>query len=472
MFEALAIFLLVFQIIIILYFLILNSAYTVFTILALFDIRNYAARASYHKILNRLTGSYYRPLSILVPAYNEEKTIIANIKNLLALDYPEFEVILVNDGSTDSTLERLKEAFRLVTVERPLRLTVRHKPIRRIFTSIDYPNLIVIDKERGGKADALNAGINVSSYPIFCSIDADSLPERGALLRASRLFVEDKRVIATGGIVRVLNGSKVENGVVTEVRAPRKAIECFQAVEYVRAFFTGRTAWSHMGSLMIISGTFGLFRKDMAQAIGGYRETVGEDMDLVVRLHRHCRKEGIPYRIIFVPDPICFTQVPSDLKSLLKQRNRWHRGLIDSLCFSRGMFLNPLYGAIGTTGFLYFGLVEGLGPIVEFLGYAGFILFFIFGFLSKEFALLFFVIAILWSMWINVGSVLLDDILYKRYRSLKDLLKLCLFGFLEMLGYRQLITVERMIATFTFWRKDWGKPERREIRADEVHSGS
>lgn len=472
MFEALTIFIPIFQVIIISYFVIANSIYTIFTIFALFDIKRYATKASYYKILNRLAGSYYRPLSILVPAYNEEKTIITNIRNLLALEYPEFEVLLINDGSTDNTLEKLKEEFRLVRIDRPVRLIVRHKPIKEVFVSLDYPNFIVIDKERGGKADALNAGINVSSYPIFCSIDADSLPERGALLRASRLFVEDKRVIATGGIVRVLNGSKIENGVVTEVRAPQRAIECFQAVEYVRAFFTGRTAWSHIGSLMIISGTFGLFRKDMAQAIGGYRETVGEDMDIIVRLHKHCRKDKIPYRIIFVPDPICFTQVPSDFKSLLKQRNRWHRGLIDSLWFSKGMFLNPVYGAIGTIGFLYFGFIEGLGPIIEFLGYVGFILFFIFGFLNKDFALLFFVIAILWSMWINVSSVLLDDILYKRYRGLNDLLKLCLFGFLEMLGYRQLITAERMIATFTFWTKGWGKPERREIKVNESRSGN
>jgi len=384
----------------------------------------------------------------------------------MTLKYPQYEVILINDGSTDKTLEKLIAEFKLIEMKKPLRLVIKHKLIRKILISLDYPNLTVIDKENGGKTDALNAGINASSYPLFCSIDADSLLEQEGLLRAARLFAEDKKVIATGGIVRVLNGSILEDGIITEVKAPKKAVECFQAVEYTRGFLSGRTAWSSLGNLLIISGAFALFRKDIVQSIGGYRDTVGEDMDLVVRLHKHSREKKLPYRIIFVPDPVCYTQAPSDLRSLLKQRNRWHRGLIDSLLFSKKMFFRPKYGSIGIFGFPYFLFVEALGPLVEFLGYTMFILFFILGLISWEFALLFFVIAILWGMWINIGSVLLDNILYKRYGSLKDILKLCLFGFFEMLGYRQLITLERLVATFGFRRKKWGKPKRHEIELD------
>ena len=469
MLEKIAIFLLVFQIVIFVYFLIVNGTYSFFTLLSLKDIKKYASTVTQHNIKTLLAGVFYKPLSIIVPAYNEEPTIIANIRSLLSLQYPEYEIIVVNDGSTDKTLEKLIKEFRLVKIEKSIRLIIRHKPIIDVFTSLDYPNMFVINKENGGKSDALNAGINASAYPIFCSIDADSLLEIEALLRAARLFAEDKKIIATGGIVRVLNGSRIENGVVTEIMAPRKAIECFQAVEYVRAFLSGRTAWSYFGSLLIISGAFGLFRKDMVLEIKGYRHTVGEDMDLVVRLHKYCREKKIPYKIVFVPDPICYTQAPSDLRSLLRQRNRWHRGLIDSLLFCRKMFLNPKYGNIGVFGYLYFLFIEALGPIIEFLGYIGVILFYIFGYISKEFAFLFFVVAVLWGMWINVGSILLDDILYKRYKSLKDLLKLSLFGFLEMLGYRQLITMERVIATFEFWRKDWGKAKRQEIKDNPVN---
>lgn len=465
--EGIAGYLFVFQILILAYFILANSTYTIFTILSLKDITKYASTITHHNIKTLLTGAFYRPLSILVPAYNEEATLSSSLDSILALKYPEFEVIVINDGSDDATLERLIRHFRLVPTSRVLHTSLPHKPISQVFVSLDHPNLIVLNKENGGKADALNAGINASNYPIFCSIDADSLLENEALLRATRFFVEDKRVIATGGIVRVLNGSTIQDGAVTEIRAPKKAIECFQAVEYIKGFLSGRTAWNHFDSLLIISGAFGIFRKDMVQAIHGYRHTVGEDMDLVIRLHRHCLEENIPYKIVFVPDPICFTQVPKDLKSLLNQRNRWHRGLIDSLLFSRHMYLRSKYGLVGALGYSYFILLEGIGPIVEFLGYGAFILCFMFGYVSREFAFLFFVLAILWGMWINISSILLDDILYKRYKGLRDLLKLCLFGFLEMLGYRQLITMERALATFKFREKTWRKGKRHKIAVNE-----
>ncbi|RJQ46912.1 MAG: glycosyltransferase family 2 protein [Nitrospiraceae bacterium] len=469
MFESVTAFLWYFQIVILIYFVIANGTYTLFTLLSLRDITKYASIVTRHNINTLLSGVFYKPLSIIVPAYNEEATIATSITSLLSLQYPEYEVIVVNDGSTDDTMAKLIETFKLVKIDRVTRLNLIHKPVREIYVSLNYPNLLILNKERGGKADALNAGINASTFPLFCSIDADSLLENEALLRAARLFVEDKRVIATGGIVRVLNGSRIENGAVTEILAPKKMIECFQAVEYIKGFLSGRTAWNYFGSLLIISGAFGIFRKDVVLAIKGYRETVGEDMDLVVRLHKHCREQKIPYKIMFVPDPICFTQVPSDMKSLLDQRNRWHRGLIDSLLYSKKMFLNPRYGAVGILGYLYFCLLEGLGPIVEFLGYVGFILFFLFGYINSDFALLFFVVAVLWGMWINIGSVLLDDILYKRYKQVKDLTKLCLYGFFEMLGYRQIITIERMLATFMFWRKSWGKAKRQKLRMNETH---
>src|SRR6185369_11207556 len=236
----------------------------------------------------------------------------------------------------------------------------------------------------------------------------------------AKLFVEDQQVIATGGIVRVLNGCTIVNGRVAEVHAPKRWIECFQAVEYIRGFLTGRTSWNFINGLLIISGAFGIFRKDMVQTVGGYRNTVGEDMDLVVRLHRHCRKERIPYKIQFVPDPVCWTQVPNDYRSLLKQRNRWHRGLIDSLWHNRGMFMNPRYGSIGLLVFPYFVLFEALGPAIEFAGYLGFIFFFWFDLIDYDFALLFLLLAIIWGIWLTLGVILLDNFIFRRYRTVGD----------------------------------------------------
>jgi len=322
---------------------------------------------------------------------------------------------------------------------------------------------MVIDKENGGKTDALNAGINASSFPLFCSMDADSILDKEGLLRTGRLFVEDKRVVAVGGIVRVLNGLEIEKGEIAHIHAPKKSIELFQAVEYTRSFLSGRTSWNRFGSLLILSGTYAVFRKDMVMDVGGYRKTVGEDMDLVVRLHKHCRENDIPYKVLFVPDPVCHTQVPQDLKSLLKQRSRWHRGLLQSLVHSKEMFGRRRYGSVGTFGFPYFFFVEGLGPSVEFLGYASLVPLYFLGLLNWQFLFLFFLVAILWAMWINIGSILLDNILYKRYKSLKDIMKLCMYGFFEMFGYRQMIAAARFAATFGYKNNTWGQPRRQRI---------
>jgi len=451
------------QALIILYFVALNGTYTLFILLSFKEIKKYFYFVTKHDVRALLKSNYYRPLSIIVPAFNEESTIVTNVRALLTLKYPEYEVIVVNDGSTDGSLRRLVEKFRLVEIEKPIRLVLRHKKIRKVYLSLDYPNLMVVDKENGGKTDALNAGINASSFPLFCSMDADSILDKEGLLRTGRLFVDDKRVLAVGGIVRILNGLEIEKGEITHIHAPKKSIELFQAVEYTRSFLSGRTSWNLFGSLLILSGTYAVFRKDIVMDVGGYRKTVGEDMDLVVRLHKHCRENDIPYKVLFVPDPVCHTQVPQDLRSLLKQRSRWHRGLLQSLVHSKEMFGRRRYGSVGTFGFPYFFFIEGLGPSVEFLGYASLVPLYFLGLLNWQFVFLFFLVAILWAMWINIGSILLDNILYKRYKSLKDIMTLCVFGLLEMFGYRQMIAATRFFATFGFRNSTWGHPRRQKM---------
>jgi cellulose synthase/poly-beta-1,6-N-acetylglucosamine synthase-like glycosyltransferase len=446
------------------YFILLNSSYTLFTIISLRDIKHHLTTLTSRSSNNSVNDVFYRPLSILVPAYNEEKTIVSTASSLLELQYPEYELIIINDGSNDNTLQRLIEGFSLVRIEKPIRLVIPHLAIRQTYISPDYPNILVIDKENGGKSDALNAGINAAQFPLFCTVDADSLLESDSLIRVARLFVEDREMIATGGIVRVLNGCEIEKGIVRSVRAPAGILECFQAAEYTKGFLSGRTAWSHLRSLLIISGTFGLFRKDMVMAIKGFRKCVGEDMDLVVRLHRHCLNGKIPYKIAFVPEPVCWTQVPSDIMSLLKQRNRWHRGLIESLIYNLRMMLNLRYGIVGLFAFPYFLFIEALGPIIEFSGYFAFVVLLILGKVSLRYSILFFLVAVLWGTWINLGSILLDNLVYRRYRGVRDILKLALFSFLEFFGYRQLITGDRLLATLFFWeKKTWGKQKRREV---------
>lgn len=284
--------------IIFLYFLAINSTYTLLIFFALKDIVQHSYLSTSRNARRLLTSDlYYKPVSVIVPAYNEATVIAYGINALLNLHYPEYEIIVVNDGSTDETLAGLKKDFKLRPYTKPVCLKVPHALIKGIYISSDYPNLIVVDKENGGKADSINAAINVSTYPLFCSIDADSLLEPDSLLKASRLFIEDDELIATGGIVRILNGCKVKDGAVTEIALPRSMMEATQVLEYTRAFLSGRTGWNILKSLLIISGAFGVFRKDVVLAVNGYRKTVGEDMDLVMRMHRHCLDNKIPYKI-------------------------------------------------------------------------------------------------------------------------------------------------------------------------------
>ena len=460
--------LLCFQVLVLLIFLIINGSYTYVTIFAFQHLRKSVdAKPDLAQLLALTKSANMRPISIVVPAYNEQVTILDTVLAATRINYPEFEILIVNDGSTDETLQRLIEFFDMVPIARPARMLVDTTPSRGVYVSRRNPNLWVIDKENGGKADALNTGLNFSRYPLFCAIDADSIIDPDALLRMGHQFLINRELIAAGGSVRVLNGCVVEDSRVTRVRSPRSILANIQSAEYLRSFMAGRVALSEYDSLLIISGAFGIFRKDLMLAIGGFRKTVGEDMDLVLRLHRYCVDHDIKYKVYFVSEPVCWTQVPSDVFSLLHQRNRWQRGLVDSIWHNRVMLFNPKYGKAGTVGMPFFLFIELFGPLMEFIGYISFILFFIFNMLNPVFALLFFMISILWGMWLNTAAVTLDNFVQHKYESLFDSYKIAILGSFEYIGYRQLVAVERLISTFQVTRTHWGKAERKDLTNED-----
>lgn len=462
--ETIALFLIVYQVLILLYFLFLNGTYTIITIYAFLFIKQSSDATPALSRLNDLVSlSNLRPISILVPAYNEELNIVNSLRGTLQLQYEEFEVIVINDGSTDDTMKELHQAFDLIQIDRPPKQILDTASVHTVLRSRSDPRLWVLDKDNGGKADALNAGLTYSSYPLFCAIDADSLLESDSLLRMGQQFLIDKELIAAGGAVRVLNGCTVKDSQVVEVRAPKSILGNIQISEYLRGFMAGRVAFGEMQSLLIISGAFGIFRKDLVMAISGFRKTVGEDMDLVLRLHRHCVDNKIKYKVRYVPEPVCWTQVPGDLPSLLRQRNRWQRGLVDSIWHNRVMLFNPKFGKAGMIGMPYFFFVELLGPIIEFIGYFGFVLFLFFNLLNPTYAMLFFILSIVWGMWLNAAAVLLDNYTLHKYPRIRDSYKIAILGTLEYFGYRQLVTVERLIGTFQFWRSHWGTHKREAI---------
>lgn len=437
------------QLAILCYFVVVNLVYSALSFVGLRTVIVYARELSDLALRDLLEREVYRPVSILVPAHDEERTIVASVRSFLALQYPRFEVIVVSDGSTDGTMDRLIEAFALVEDPRVWARTLPTRPVRRVLRSLRHPNLIVVDKENGGKSDALNAAINLARYPLIAPVDADSVLDGQAILRASRIFVEDETVLAVGGTVRPLNGATFRGGRPVSMRVPRGWLERLQIVEYARAFFLGRTGWTRLGTVLIISGAFGLFRRDAVVRVGGFwTGTVGEDMELVMRLHREYRRAGLPYRIVVAPDPICWTEVPSDLATLRRQRNRWHRGLWTNLWRHRGMLLNPRYGRIGMLGLPYFWLFEALAPIVEVTGLVTFAVSLALGAVAPGIFWLFVAMAVLHGMLLSQIAVGVEAMLLHRYPRASDRLRLLAAAFLEFLGFHQLISVERFLATF------------------------
>jgi cellulose synthase/poly-beta-1,6-N-acetylglucosamine synthase-like glycosyltransferase len=390
------------------------------------------------------------PVSVLVPAHNEEANIVQTVRALLTLNYPAHELIVINDGSTDGTLKRLIDEFQLRPVDLIYRRHIPTEAVRRFYTNPYIPGLTVLDKRHGGKADALNAGINVARAPYFCSVDADSILEHDALVRLVRPIVESpdpNAIVAVGGIVRVANGSEVQDGRISKVALPRDAISMLQIVEYLRSFLVGRTGWGNWNSLLVISGAFSLLHKRTVMEAGGYdTDSVTEDMELVIRLHRLLLAKRRPYRIEFVQDPICWTEAPTTLKMLARQRRRWHRGMVESLFVHRGMFFNPRYRQIGWFAAPYHLFIESLGPVIELGGYLVVALSYALGLVDTRFLLLFFVLSILVGVFFSVSAIVLEEMSYRRYVRWRDFLRLIAYGVLENFGYRQLLAWWRLQA--------------------------
>ncbi|WP_374471841.1 glycosyltransferase [Phenylobacterium sp.] len=405
------------------------------------------------------------PIALLVPAYGEELTIVESVRSLLSLQYPAFEVVVVNDGSKDRTLEALVEAFELQPAERDYELIAPCARIRGLYATHRQPKLLVVDKENGGKADALNAALNLSRASIVCSMDADSLLEPDALLRAVRPFVDDpERVVAVGGSVRIANGCETRFGRVTRVGTPRNFLALLQTIEYLRAFLMARLAWSELKCLMIVSGAFGLFRRDAVLAVGGYSlGTVGEDMELVVKLHRRHREERKPYRIVFLPEPVCWTECPEDLRVLGRQRARWHRGALETFERHRDMVLNPRYGRVGSLGFGYVFLVDVLGPFIELAGYVLIPAFWLLGVLHIEYLFAFLAVSAGFGVVLSVGALALEEAELRRFPDVKSLAVLMLAGIAENFGYRQINNIWRLRGTWQYLTRQqgWGAMTRR-----------
>ncbi len=427
-----------------LFFVGINTGYILLNLLSLGALKRYVDEHSMDDMPRALSG-FELPVSMLVPAYNEAATIAASVRSMLQLNYPDYEVIVINDGSRDGTMDTLRREFALVPFPEAYWQRLETKKVRAIYRSTLHPTLRVIDKDNGGKADALNAGINASRYPLFCGVDADSILERDSLKRVVEPFLENPLTIASGGTVRIANGCVVDQGFMAKVGLPTNLLALVQIVEYLRAFLFGRLGWSPLNAVLIISGAFGLFRKENVVTVGGYRsDTVGEDMELVMRLHRWHRLQRIPYRIVFVPDPICWTEAPESLRVLKNQRVRWQRGLCESLTMNLDLLFHPRGGAPGWLAFPFMLVFEWLGPLIEVTGYLFMIAAFILGIVSTEAFVTFMLVALGFGFILSVSALLLEELSFHIYPKPRQLAVLLVVVIIENFGYRQLNSLWRL----------------------------
>jgi cellulose synthase/poly-beta-1,6-N-acetylglucosamine synthase-like glycosyltransferase len=451
------------DLVILTYFLVINSSYLVLIALAGAEFVHHLRRVPFAGHEETYRSPLTEPVSVLVPAYNESAGIVQSVQAMLALRYPVFEVIVIDDGSSDDTFARLEAEFGLVEVPR---VVPDATPTRGRIVSVHVPRdrpdpLVVVRKENGGKTDALNTGINVAQHPLVCMVDADSILDPQALLSVAKPFSDDPvRTVASGGVIRVANGCTAVAGRIVDVRMPRTWLPRVQVVEYLRAFLLGRTGWSRLGGLLIISGAFGIFRRELLVEVGGLaHDCIGEDAELVVRLHRHLRRQRREYRIVFVAEPVSWSEAPSTLKVLGKQRRRWHRGITEILSKHRGMICNPRYGRIGLVAMPYYVLFELLAPVVELAGVILVPLGLYVGAVQPGFAVVFIAVAYGYALLLNLIALTVEEYSFHRYHRWSDLFAAVAASVLENVGYRQLTALWRtmgMWAAIRGGKHVWG----------------
>lgn len=426
------------------YFVGINVGYLLQNIIAAHGIRRYLRTSEQYEAEN-VFSALDIPISVVVPAYNESASIIQSVRAMLQLEYPQYELIVVNDGSSDDTLEKLIDGFGMREFPEAYRARIASAPVRAVYRSTQVSNLRVVDKENGGsKADASNAGINACRYPLVCVVDADSVLQPDSLRRIVRPFIEDSTTIAAGGTVRIANGCTVRRGFLEKVGLPRKFLALVQVVEYLRAFLFGRMGWSPINGLLIISGAFGLFHKETLVEAGGYnRDACGEDMELVLRLHRLMKEKRKPYRITFVPDPVCWTDAPENLRDLRSQRVRWQNGLGQALALNKSLLTNRHGGAVSWIAIPFYVVFELFGPIIEVAGYLFILVCGLMGWLAWPEALIFLVLAIALGTMLSTSAIMLEELSFHMYPKFRQLAVLYLIAIVENFGFRQLTAIWR-----------------------------
>jgi cellulose synthase/poly-beta-1,6-N-acetylglucosamine synthase-like glycosyltransferase len=444
------------------YWVVLHIGYLAITLLSLRQTRERVGQAR-HTDYGLIANSRVTiPVSVIIPAYNEQELLIPAVQSALGSDHPEFEVIVVNDGSTDDTLALAIEQFNLARADvfHPSPLTTQ--PVRGTYHSRSFPNLWLIDKENGAAADAYNAGVNLARYRYIVQVDADCILEPDTLLRAMRVVNRDpKRIVGIGGQLRPSNGLELENGRILAEKLPPQRIARLQLIEYLSAFLGQRPGWSRLNSVPVVAGGFGAWRKDVVIELGGYATDVTHpDIELTIAAHEMFHRNNLPYRVEYVPDAVVWTQVPPSIKDLRAQRKRWQRVVFEVVWKYRRMLLNPRYGVVGTVGMPYLLLYEALGPFIEAAAYLLTATLAALGLLELQFLLLFLALSFGLSIAVRLAGILCDVAYFARY-SRAEMMRLLVLCFIEP-AIRLLLIPGRILAFFEFatGRKTWEPMQR------------
>ena len=453
----------IFNMLILLFAVFIMSSYLILAIVSVNGLRKYLKMNEFVNYKVILSSELAPALSLIAPAYNEGKTIYENVQSLLSLNYNNYEVIVVNDGSKDNSIDILISSYNLEKINFNYVEQIKTKEIKSVYKSVNpaFNKLIVVDKYNGGKADALNIGINIASNPYIVCIDVDCVLDKNALLKLAKPFLEksDIRVIATGGVVRIANSCIVKSGRLMEVKVPHKYLPRVQVIEYLRAFLLGRMAWSKFDGLLLISGAFGMFDKEIAIKAGGYNHaTVGEDMELIVRMRRFMMEKKQKYAVAYIPDPLCWTEAPENLAILLKQRSRWTRGTMETLWIHRKMLFNPKYKTLGLVSIPYWVFFEYLAPILEFIGLIITVFFVAFGVLHWKFFFLLLLFVYTFAIMFSIFALLTEEYTYHQYPKVSDFKKLIISAIIEPFIFRPFVIYAALRGNYEKIRgiKGWG----------------
>lgn len=446
-------------------------SYITLGLISIYALRKYLQKNKNATYTDLLPSFIAPSVSLIAPAYNEGLTIVENIRSLMSLYYSNFEVIIINDGSKDDTLKKAIEAYQMEIIHLNINQEIPTKEIRNIYRSKlpAFKNLLLIDKINGGKADALNAGINIASGKYVACIDVDCILEQDAIIKLVKPFLDNKnRVIATGGVIRIVNSCEIKNGCITKIRMPKSWLASMQVLEYLRAFLLGRMAWGSIDGLLIISGAFGMFEKEIVKLAGGYDvTTVGEDMELVVKMRRYMVQNQLEYSVKYIPDPLCWTEAPENSSNLIRQRNRWLRGSIDSLWKHRVMFLNPKFGLVGLLSFPYYLLFELLAPVFELLGIAILLASIFFGLIDINVLIVSGIFIYSFIILSSLLAIYAEEITYCQYKNSRDILKLVVCAFFEPFLYHPILVYSAILGFKDYFQgnKSWGEMNRKGLKS-------